>query len=195
MGSISQFPKSLSFAKYDRNKRQPATSGPDHLLTQTAVHLKLCVSTTALKYPVALAIGAGRHCGLGVFAREWMARSSQSDADHMRRELQRRSGRHSTVAGASPKHSDCAFATLCTVLSHWVGQATSGSGCSRPRVEIGLWHLGVWGLGRKCMMMGQLGDGGYDHEASNPGRRPGRACRAPDIERPLNLRPSSADTE
>ena len=67
-GPISQFPKSLSAHKYDRNKRPTGYIRPDHLLTQTAVHLKLCFND-GFEVPGPLAIGAGRHCGLGVFAR------------------------------------------------------------------------------------------------------------------------------
>jgi CRISPR-associated protein Csb2 len=64
--SISHFPKSLTAHKYDRNKRRIGYIRPDHLLNQTAVHLRL-----EFEYPVAgpLAIGSGRHCGLGLFAR------------------------------------------------------------------------------------------------------------------------------
>lgn len=66
--AFSQFPKSLSSHKYDRNKRPTGYIRPDHLLSQTAVHLKLRFND-GLEVPGPLAIGAGRHCGLGVFAR------------------------------------------------------------------------------------------------------------------------------
>lgn len=66
--TFSQFPKSLSAHKYDRNKRPTGYIRPDHLLTQTAVHLKLHFHD-GLKVPGPLMIGAGRHCGLGVLAR------------------------------------------------------------------------------------------------------------------------------
>lgn len=66
--AFSQFPKSLSSHKYDRNKRPTGYIRPGHLLSQTAVHLKLCFNN-GLEVPGPLAIGAGRHCGLGVFAR------------------------------------------------------------------------------------------------------------------------------
>lgn len=66
--SFSQFPKSLSAHKYDCEKRPTGYIRPDHLLTQTAVHLKLRFDD-GLEVPGPLAIGAGRHCGLGVFAR------------------------------------------------------------------------------------------------------------------------------
>lgn len=66
--AFSQFPKALSAHKYDRDKRPIGYIRPDHLLTQTAVHLKLRFNG-GLEVPGPLAIGAGRHCGLGVFAR------------------------------------------------------------------------------------------------------------------------------
>jgi len=66
--ALSQFPKSLSSHKYDHNKRPAGYIRPDHLLTQTAVHLKLRFNDD-VQVPGPLAIGAGRHCGLGIFAR------------------------------------------------------------------------------------------------------------------------------
>jgi CRISPR-associated protein Csb2 len=66
--AFSWFRKSLSSHKYDRNKRPTGYIRPDHLLTQTAVHLKLRFSDD-VQVPGPLAIGAGRHCGLGIFAR------------------------------------------------------------------------------------------------------------------------------
>jgi len=65
--AFSQFPKSLSAHKYDRNGRLIGYVRPDHLLSQTAVHLTLRFRDN-LKVPGPLAIGAGRHCGLGLFA-------------------------------------------------------------------------------------------------------------------------------
>ena len=65
--AFSQFPKSLSAHKYDRKKRPTGYVRPDHLLSQTAVHLKLRFKEN-LKVPGPLIIGAGRHCGLGLFA-------------------------------------------------------------------------------------------------------------------------------
>lgn len=67
-GAFSQFPKSLSSHKYDHDKRPTGYIRPGHLLSQTAVHLKLRFND-GLEIPGPLAIGAGRHCGLGVFAR------------------------------------------------------------------------------------------------------------------------------
>jgi len=67
-GAFSQFPHSLSSHKYDRAKRPTGYIRPDHLLTQTAIHLKLRFNDE-VEVPGPLAIGAGRHCGLGIFAR------------------------------------------------------------------------------------------------------------------------------
>ena len=67
--AFSQFPKSLSAHKYDRDKRPTGYIRPDYLLSQTAVHLKLRFHD-GLKLPGPLAIGAGRHCGLGVLAHD-----------------------------------------------------------------------------------------------------------------------------
>ena len=61
----SHFPKSLSAHKYDKDKRPVGYIRPDHLLTQTAVHMRLRFANPV---PGPLAIGAGRHCGLGLFA-------------------------------------------------------------------------------------------------------------------------------
>lgn len=66
--AFSRFPQSLSAHKYDKNKKPAGYLRPDHLLTQTAVHLTLRFRD-GLQSPGPLAIGAGRHCGLGVFAR------------------------------------------------------------------------------------------------------------------------------
>lgn len=65
---FSQFPKSLSAYKYGREKKRlTGYIRPDHLLSNTAVHLTLRFNDD-LKVPGPLAIGAGRHCGLGLFA-------------------------------------------------------------------------------------------------------------------------------
>lgn len=66
--AFSQFPKSLSAHKYGRDRRQTGYIRPSHLLSQTAVHLKLRFHD-GLRVPGPLAIGAGRHCGLGMLAR------------------------------------------------------------------------------------------------------------------------------
>ncbi len=64
---FSNFPKSLPAFKYDRDKRPTGYIRPDHLLSQTAVHLKLRFNDD-VKVPGPLAIGAGRHCGFGLMA-------------------------------------------------------------------------------------------------------------------------------
>lgn len=65
--AFSQFPKSLSAHKYDRHKRPTGYIRPDHLLSQTAVHLKLRFKD-GISVPGPLVIGAGRHCGFGLMA-------------------------------------------------------------------------------------------------------------------------------
>jgi len=65
--AFSRFPKSLSAHKYDKNKRPIGYLRPDYLSSQTAVHLTLRFNDD-LRVPGPLAIGAGRHCGLGLFA-------------------------------------------------------------------------------------------------------------------------------
>jgi CRISPR-associated protein Csb2 len=74
--AFSHFPKSLSAHKYDRDKRPTGYIRPHHLLSQTAVHLTLRFRD-GVKVPGPLAIGAGRHCGFGLFA--------HSDANDARR--------------------------------------------------------------------------------------------------------------
>lgn len=64
---FSLFTKSLSAHKYDQEKRPIGYIRPDHLLTQTAVHLRLHFNDD-VEIPGPLAIGAGRHCGFGIFA-------------------------------------------------------------------------------------------------------------------------------
>jgi len=55
----------LSAHKYDRNGRHTGYHRPAHLKDLTAVHVRL-----AFRHPVPgpITIGAGRHCGFGVFA-------------------------------------------------------------------------------------------------------------------------------
>jgi CRISPR-associated protein Csb2 len=62
---FSQFPKSYSAHKYDKAKRPAGYIRPDHLLNQTAVHLRLTFDDPV---PGPLTIGAGRHCGFGLMA-------------------------------------------------------------------------------------------------------------------------------
>ncbi len=59
------FAKSYSAHKYDRDKKPAGYFRPNHLLSQTAVHLTLTFSD-GLLMPGPMAIGAGRHCGLGL---------------------------------------------------------------------------------------------------------------------------------
>src|SRR5439155_991781 len=66
--AFSHFPKSLSAHRYGRDKRPTGYIRPDHLLSQTAVHLKLRFNSR-LEVPGPLVIGAGRHCGFGLMAR------------------------------------------------------------------------------------------------------------------------------
>jgi hypothetical protein len=54
--------------KYDRQKRPASYVRPDHLLNLSAVHLPIRFADDR-RVPGPLAIGAGRHCGLGIFAR------------------------------------------------------------------------------------------------------------------------------
>jgi len=68
--AFSRFPKSLSAHKYDRQNRPAGYIRPDHLLTQTAVHLTVRFNE-GVEVPGPLAIGAGRHCGLGILAPYW----------------------------------------------------------------------------------------------------------------------------
>ncbi|GAB4141183.1 MAG: type I-U CRISPR-associated protein Csb2 [Planctomycetaceae bacterium] len=65
--SFSRFRKSLSAHKYDKGKKPTGYLRPDHLLTQTSVHLTLRFNNN-LKVPGPIAIGAGRHCGFGLMA-------------------------------------------------------------------------------------------------------------------------------
>jgi len=55
----------LSAHKYDRNGRHIGHHRPAHLKDLTAVHVRL---TFTHAVPGPLTLGAGRHCGLGVFA-------------------------------------------------------------------------------------------------------------------------------
>jgi CRISPR-associated protein Csb2 len=66
--AFSVFPKSLSAHKYDRQKRPSGYIRPDHLLNLSAIHLRIRFENHQ-QVPGPLAIGAGRHCGLGIFAR------------------------------------------------------------------------------------------------------------------------------
>jgi CRISPR-associated protein Csb2 len=65
--SFSRFPKSLSAHKYGKDKKLAGYRRPHHLEGLTAVHLVLRFSDD-VDVPGPLAIGAGRHCGLGMMA-------------------------------------------------------------------------------------------------------------------------------
>ncbi|HEY2249946.1 MAG TPA: type I-U CRISPR-associated protein Csb2 [Planctomycetaceae bacterium] len=65
--AFSQFPKSFSAHKYDKQKRVTGYVRPDHLMTQTAVHLTLHFNE-GVEITGPLVIGAGRHCGFGLMA-------------------------------------------------------------------------------------------------------------------------------
>lgn len=63
----SVFRKSFSAHKYDKDRKPVGYIRPDHLLTQTAVHLRVRFrDRLCLTGP--LVIGAGRHCGFGLMA-------------------------------------------------------------------------------------------------------------------------------
>lgn len=63
--ALSCFPKSLSAHKCGRDKRPAGYIRPKHLLSQTAVHLKIRFHG-GVEVPGPLVIGAGRHYGLGL---------------------------------------------------------------------------------------------------------------------------------
>jgi len=71
--AFSRFRKSYSAHKYDQEKQPQGYIRPNHLLSQTAVHLTLrfhdgSVHKTPVPVSGPIAIGAGRHCGFGLFA-------------------------------------------------------------------------------------------------------------------------------
>jgi len=66
--AFSRFPKAYSAHKYDKQGQPQGYIRPDHLLTQTAVHLTIRFKD-GLRVPGPIAIGAGRHCGFGLMAR------------------------------------------------------------------------------------------------------------------------------
>jgi len=63
--AFSQFPKSYSAHKHDRQKRLQGYIRPSYLNGLTAVHLTLRFKNN-LHVPGPIVIGAGRHCGLGL---------------------------------------------------------------------------------------------------------------------------------
>lgn len=70
-GALSRFPKSYSAHKYVRDERVPDGKRlvgyirPGHLLDRTAVHVQLRFDHPV---PGPITLGAGRHCGFGLFA-------------------------------------------------------------------------------------------------------------------------------
>lgn len=67
--AFSRFPKSYSAHKYDLQKQPQGYFRPGHLNSLTAVHLTLRFND-GLKMNGPLVVGAGRHCGFGLMARE-----------------------------------------------------------------------------------------------------------------------------
>jgi CRISPR-associated protein Csb2 len=67
--AFSRFPKSYSAHKYNKQKEPQGFYRPSYLQSQTAVHLTLRFRND-VRVPGPIAIGAGRHCGLGLFATE-----------------------------------------------------------------------------------------------------------------------------
>lgn len=67
--AFSYFRKSYSAHKYDKQGKLTGYLRPDHLSTQTAVHLRLRFKED-LKVTGPITIGAGRHLGLGLMAAE-----------------------------------------------------------------------------------------------------------------------------
>jgi CRISPR-associated protein Csb2 len=65
--ALSRFPKSLSSHKHDHHGRPIGYIRPGHLLSQTAVHLKVRFNEY-VRMPGPLVVGAGRHCGFGLMA-------------------------------------------------------------------------------------------------------------------------------
>lgn len=63
----SWWPKSLTAHKYDRNKKPTGYFRPNHLASLSLVHLKIRFDEE-ISVPGPIIIGAGRHCGLGLFA-------------------------------------------------------------------------------------------------------------------------------
>ena len=65
--TVSWWPKSLTAFKYDRDRKPTGYIRPDHLETLSLVHLKLRFDDHIL-VPGPIAVGSGRHCGLGITA-------------------------------------------------------------------------------------------------------------------------------
>lgn len=65
--AFSRFRKSFSAHKYDKDKRPAGYLRPDHLQSQTTVHLTIRFNNE-VKVPGPIVIGSGRHCGFGIMA-------------------------------------------------------------------------------------------------------------------------------
>mgnify|MGYP001496450202 CR=1 FL=1 len=65
--AYSRFPKSFTANKYGRHGKLAGYLRPDHLRSNTAVHLTLRFNDE-VQVPGPLVIGAGRHCGFGLMA-------------------------------------------------------------------------------------------------------------------------------
>ena len=65
--TTSWWARSFSAHKYDRDKRPIGYFRPDHLAPLSLVHLKIRFADDRL-VPGPIAVGSGRHCGLGLFA-------------------------------------------------------------------------------------------------------------------------------
>ncbi|MFW6106589.1 MAG: type I-U CRISPR-associated protein Csb2 [bacterium] len=65
--AFSRFPKAFSAHKYDRHGKLQGYFRPDHLETQTAVHMTVRFKDDR-RVPGPITIGAGRHCGFGLMA-------------------------------------------------------------------------------------------------------------------------------
>jgi CRISPR-associated protein Csb2 len=63
--AFSHFPKSFSAHRYDKDKRPIGYIRPGHLQNLSAVHMCL---TFEHPIPGPITLGAGRHCGFGLFA-------------------------------------------------------------------------------------------------------------------------------
>jgi len=64
---FSRFRKSFSAHKYNKEGKPTGYLRPDHLPTQTAVHMTITFNDDQ-EVDGPIAIGAGRHCGLGILA-------------------------------------------------------------------------------------------------------------------------------
>lgn len=82
--SYCKFARSYSAHKYDKDKKPQGYLRPSYLVSNTAVHLTLHFHDGSLeKNPVAVSgpitVGAGRHCGLGLFVADRLGISEKED--------------------------------------------------------------------------------------------------------------------